>query len=302
MNYFGLDKEFSDINKAKVVIIPVPYEATTSYGKGTKNGPEAMLVASQQVELFDQEKWTTPYKIGIASHDPIFIDPVNNYTQKPFESLQNAVATVLQNQQFPIVLGGEHSLSIGSVKACANMYEDLSILHIDAHADLRSSYEDNDYSHATASYQMYKLLSKPAITQVGIRNISEGEVAWLQEEKPNINIHWSHQLQSCNWEEVVANLSQHVYLTIDVDGLDPSIMPSTGTPEPDGMTFRQLIDLIDVLCLNKTVVAADIVELAPITGLHAPDFLAAKLLYKLIGSKFQTTLTKERILIGECSK
>ena len=302
MNYFGLDQEFSDINKAKVVIIPVPYEATTSYGKGTKNGPSAVLTASQQVELFDEEKWCTPYKVGIATHEEISMEPVTNSTEKPFEKLQNAVAQVLENGQFPIVVGGEHSLSTGPVKACANKYSDLSILHIDAHADLRSSYEDNDYSHATASYQMYRLLAKPCITQVGIRNISEGEVAWLHQEKPNINIIWSHQLESCNWEEVVNTLSQNVYLTIDVDGLDPSIMPSTGTPEPDGMTFRQLTNLIDVLCLNKTVVAADIVELAPIKDLHAPDFLAAKLIYKLIGSKFQTSLTKERILKGEYSK
>ena len=163
-------------------------------------------------------------------------------------------------------------------------------MQIDAHGDLRKSYDGNPYSHASVAYHVYKALPQPLITQVGIRNISQEEVNWLEEDKPNINIFWARHQDRWNFHEIIHTLSDNVYLTIDVDGLDSSVMPSTGTPEPGGMSWYHLIELIKVLCIRKNVVGADIVELAPIANLHAPDFLVAKLLYKLIGYRYALEL------------
>jgi len=289
-NYFGLPEEFSSQKNSRAVVVPCPYEATTSYGKGTKNGPKAILEASQQVELFDDELWTEPHKIGIYSHKEIKVPPVDGKTERPFDALYQVVKPIVEFGKFPIVLGGEHSLTLGAVRACAERYPDLSVLQIDAHADCRKSYEGNPYSHASVSYHIYKNLPQPLITQVGIRNVSSEEVAWMEGEKPNINIYWARQQDRWNFQDIVATLSDNVYLTIDVDGLDGSVMPSTGTPEPGGMTWYQLMELIKVLCVRKNVVAADIVEFSPIKGLHAPDFLCAKLLYKIIGYRFALEL------------
>lgn len=289
-NYFGLPEEFSSPENSKVVIVPVPYEATTSYGKGTKEGPAAVLEASQQVELFDEELWVEPYKIGIQTLSPVEIPPVDGGTENPFHELREIVGPLIEFGKFPVIVGGEHSLILGSVAACADRYDDLSILHFDAHADCRESYEGNPHSHASVIHHIYKGLPNPMITQVGVRNISAEEIAWLEQEKPRINIFWGHNLDRWNYNEIVSTLSDNVYLTIDLDALDSGIMPSTGTPEPGGMSWYQMTDLIKLLCVRKNVVAADIVELSPIKGLHAPDFLAAKLIYKLIGYRFALEL------------
>lgn len=289
-NYFGLPEEFSNKENSKVVIVPVPYEATTSYGKGTGKGPEAVLTASQQVELFDDELWIEPHKIGIYTHDPILMDAVTAATEHPFKQLSDVISPLVETGKFPICIGGEHSLSLGPIRACAERFPDLSVLQIDAHGDLRKSYDGNPYSHATVAYHIYKALPQPLLTQVGIRNISQEEVSWMEEEKPNINIFWARNQDRWNFHEIVHTLSDNVYLTIDVDGLDSSVMPSTGTPEPGGMSWYHLIDLIKVLCIRKNVVGADIVELAPIPTLHGPDFLVAKLLYKMIGYRYALEL------------
>ncbi|HEY9869708.1 MAG TPA: agmatinase [Candidatus Obscuribacterales bacterium] len=288
--YFGLPDEYSSPENSMVAIVPVPYEATTSYGKGTKNGPSAVLEASQQVELFDDELWVEPYKVGIQTVSPVVMEPVTAETENPFHELREVIAPVIEFGKFPIIIGGEHSLSLGAVAACADRHPDLSILQIDAHADCRASYEGNPYSHASVSYHIYKGLPEPLITQVGIRNISAEEVAWMEEEKPRINIFWARHQDRWNLHEIISTLSDNVYLTIDLDGLDCGVMPSTGTPEPGGISWYQLMELVKLVCVRKNVVAADIVELAPIPGLHAPDFLAAKLVYKIIGYKFALEL------------
>ncbi len=289
-NFLGLPENFSSPENAKVMIIPVPYEATTSYGQGTARGPAAILEASQQVELFDDELWEEPFKIGIHTTEPIVMKTVDRYVPKPFEELYDQVKRLININKFPIIFGGEHSLTVGAVKACAEQYKDLSILQIDAHCDLRPEYEGNPYSHASVSYQLYHLLPKPLITQVGIRNVSAEEVRWLETEYPNVNIYWARQQERWNFQEIINTLSDNVYLTIDVDGLDPSIMPATGTPEPGGINWYQLMELVKLVCVKRNVVAADIVELSPIPGFHAPDFLAAKLAYKLIGYRFALDL------------
>lgn len=289
-NYFGLPDEFSSVENSKVIIVPCPYEATTSYGKGTKNGPKAVLEASQQVELFDEELWAEPHTIGIHTHSEVKMSPVTRKTEKPFQELYDAISPLVETSKFPIIIGGEHSLTLGAVRACADKYPNLSILQIDAHGDLRASYEGNPYSHASVSYHLYQALPQPLITNVGVRNISKEEIAWLESEEPRINIFWARHQDRWNFHEIVNTLSDNVYLTIDVDGLDSSIMPSTGTPEPGGMNWYHLTELIKVLCIRKNVVAADIVELSPIPNLHAPDFLVAKLLYKMVGYRYALDL------------
>jgi agmatinase len=288
--YFGIPDEFASAENARVSIVPVPYEATVSYGQGTSKGPEAVLEASQQVELFDDELWIEPYKVGIHTADAVRMDPVLGDNPEPFKELTQAVQPLIEFDKFPIIIGGEHSLTLGSVKACLERYPDLSILQIDAHADCRDSYEGNPYSHASISYHLYKALPQPLITQVGIRNISAGEVEWMEQEKPQINIFWARQQEKWNFQDIVNTLSDNVYLTIDIDGLDSSIMPTTGTPEPGGMTWYQTMALIKQLCIKKNVVAADIVEFAPVPNFHAPTFLVAKLIYKLIGYRFALEL------------
>ncbi len=288
--YFGLPGEYSTSENSKVAIVPCPYEATDSYGKGTKNAPAAVLLASQQVELFDDELWTEPHVIGIHTCPEVIMEPVRGEQETPFQPLYEVTNKLLNEKKFPIVIGGEHSLSLGPVRACAERYPDLSILQIGAHGDLRASYEGNPYSHASVSYHLYKTLQNPNIANVGVRNISHEEVMWLENEKPNINIFWARRMSKWNFHDIVGTLSDNVYLTIDVDGLDSSIMPATGTPEPGGMTWYQLCELIKVLCIRKNVVGADIVGLTPIEHLQAPDFLVAKLLYKIIGYRYALEL------------
>ncbi len=293
-NYFGLEPKDASPENSKVVIIPVPYEATTSYGQGTKLGPQAILDASQQVELFDDELWVEPCKVGIYTHEPVKIKPVIQKCSMPFQELFDVVNPIVEFGKFPIILGGEHSLSLGSVRACIEKYPDLSILQIDAHADLRQSYEDIYYSHACIAYHLYDTLPKPHITQVGIRNISFDEAQWLESAKPNIKTYWARNQHKWNTHEMLEGLSKNVYLTIDIDGLDSSIMPCTGTPEPGGMLWYQLMDILKLLFAHKNVIAADIVEFAPLPKFHAPDFLVAKLLYKIIGYKFASILDVKR--------
>lgn len=289
-NYFGIPEEFASSEKSRVCIVPVPYEATVSYGRGTSQGPEAIREASLQVELFDDELWIEPYTVGIQTHDPVHMTPVDGTTREPFKELRDAVAPLIEFEKFPVIIGGEHSLTLGSVQACLEKFPDLSILQIDAHADCRQEYEGNPYSHASVSYHLYHALPRPKITQVGVRNISVGEANWMNEAKPNIEIFWARNQDKWNFTDIVNTLSDNVYLTIDVDGLDSGIMPATGTPEPGGMTWYQLMELIKQLCVRKNVVAADVVEFSPIANLHAPTFLCAKLIYKLIGYRFALDL------------
>lgn len=288
--YFGLPAEYSSPENSRVTIVPCPYEATTSYGKGTAKGPEAVLEASQQVELFDDELWVEPHVVGIQTAEPVIMEAQTEEMEEPFKALQDAVAPLVEFNKFPIIVGGEHALTLGGVKACIGKYPDLSILQVDAHADLRKTYDNKVYSHACVAYHLYKTLPKPNITQVGIRNISKGEADWMEEEQPNIHIFWARHQDKWNFSDIISTLSDNVYLTIDIDGLDGAVMPATGTPEPGGMNWYQLMDLIKQLCIRKNVVAADVVEYAPIQGMHAPSFLVAKLIYKIIGYRFALDL------------
>lgn len=289
-NFLGLPERYASQASARTFIIPVPYEATTTYGKGTKNGPKAIIEASQEIELFDDELWAEPHKIGIHTTSPISMTKVSRSSKAPFKKLEETVNQLIETDKFPIILGGEHSITLGAIKGCAARYKDLSVLQIDAQANLRPEYQGNPYNRASIGYQIYEHLPNPLITQVGVRNISKEEATWLEKEHPRVNIFWARQQHKWNFQDIVDTLSDNVYLSIDLDGLESSIMPSSGNPEPGGINWYQLLELIKLVCVKRKVVAADIVELAPIKGVNAPNYLAAKAVFKLIGYRFALDL------------
>ena len=250
------------LEESEIVIIPVPYEKTTSYIKGTKNGPKEILKASLELEHFDIETKKTPKKI---------------HTLEPINSLEELSKKVKQlKDKFIISLGGEHSITFPIVK---ELPKDISILQIDAHSDLRDTFKNNKFSHACVSRRIFEINKN--LIQVGIRSLSKEEHDFIQENK--IKVFYRDKI---NNEEILNSLNEKVYITIDVDSLDPSIIPSTGTPEPNGLKYKELLELLKLIFKNKNVIGLDIVELSPIKDLHAPNYTIAKLIYKLIGYKF----------------
>ena len=264
--------EFPKYHEAKFVVLPVPYEATTSYGKGTKNGPKAIIKASEQVEGYIEELDFEPYtKAGIYTHRPLKRTEIFPIVKK-----------VLNNHKVPILLGGEHSLSIEAVRAAKDCYPDLSVLQLDAHADLRDSYLGRKDSHACT---MRRILEVCPAVQVGIRSVDIEEAEWAKGSGQWEKIVFASQLTTNNLQltTIKSNLTNQVYITIDVDVFDPSIMPSTGTPEPGGLSWLQVIEILRIVTQAKKVVGFDVVEFSPIKGFHAPDFTIAKLVYRLMG-------------------
>lgn len=283
--FLGLQPEDAvQPEKAKAVIIPFGLEASVSYGGGTDKGPKAMIEASHQVELFDEELWCEPFrKIGVATMKHF---PIQKEVKSAIEQLDGVVQSVLDEGKFPFVFGGEHSITAGSIRPFARKYKDLAILHFDAHADLRDGYDGEHYSHAAA---LRRCLDNPDITLVscGIRNISSEEVPFLEANRHRIHIYWGKDRQRWNVEEIVSHLKgRPVYVTFDVDGFDASLMPATGTPEPGGVFWEDAVKIIRAAAEVSRFVGADINELAPIEGLHSCDFLAAKLAYKILAYAF----------------
>lgn len=252
----------------KFKLIPCPHEETVSWGKGTKNGPKAIINASNYLEDFDEELLDK----SIKKSEVEISKPVTK------KALTSACSKTLRSGKIPIVLGGEHSISPNAVKAVKTAYPDLSVLHLDAHADLRDSYQGTKESHACAARRMQEIC--PVIS-VGVRSISKEEYKFAKENNLLDNIFFGNNL--LRDEEIIGKLSKNVYISFDVDVFDPGIMPSTGTPEPGGLTWLQVLNLFKKVCREKNIVGADFVELAPIKGLHAPDFMVAKLVYKLMG-------------------
>ncbi len=269
-------------------VIPAPYEETVSYGQGTGNGPAAILEAAKQVEQFDEEILIEASRL----FDSTTGNPVHGKGQRFRDDLAAATARVLSEGKIPVILGGEHSLTPAAVKAVAKQFPRLSVLQIDAHADLRDSYQGNPWSHACAMRRVLELV--PGV-QVGIRNIAKDEYDYAVQSGQLNKIHFAgncadrsglKEIRSAKDREkaikkIIDQLSDDVYVSIDVDGLDPSIMPSTGTPEPGGLHWNDLIDLLKICAKTKKIRGFDVVELAPIKGMHAPDFLCAKLVFKL---------------------
>lgn len=276
-NFGGLDAPFSDLDTAAAVILPVPYDFTVSYQPGTRWGPRAIIAASQNMEVWDDELGPT-YRKGI--HTLPDLEPTATGPEAMGERVERAVGWILDRKKIPVMLGGEHSLSGGAVRAAAARVEKLSVLQIDAHADMRDAYLDSPHSHAAV---MRRIREKVPAVSVGIRSFSEEEAAYLRAHPvPMWSTRQFRELEG-DWAPILDALTDHVYVTFDVDGLDPSIMPATGTPEPGGLDWFEAVDLLSAVSQRARIVGMDIVELAPMPGQVASDFLAARLTYRMIG-------------------
>ncbi|MCK4404013.1 MAG: agmatinase [candidate division Zixibacteria bacterium] len=276
-NFLGLPSEFTEFEKSEFVILPVPYEQTTTYQKGTRNAPAAIIAASQEVETFDEELKFEACKAGIRTQNQMEITTLG--PQRMLEKIYQATKELVNKRKKVVMVGGEHTISIGAVKAFCEKYPNLSVLQMDAHADLRDSYQENRFSHACVMRRIGELSH---FVGVGIRNLSEEEHKFIQQNK--IDVFFAQDLRNCDrWkEEALERVGSDVYLTFDLDVFDPSIMPAVGTPEPGGLLWYETMDFLKKLVYEKNLVGLDVVELCPIPGLVAPDFLAARLIYKII--------------------
>lgn len=279
ITFLNLPPEEGATDQAPYQILPVPYEQTVSYGRGCAEGPSAIIRASSEVELFDEELEDEPYRVGIGTLDPMPITAAG--PEAMVAALEKRVFELANHGKTVITLGGEHSITPGPVRAYQKLFPDLSVLQIDAHADLRDGYQDCKYSHASAMMRVRDTVK--TTVGLGIRNLSVPEFEYY---KSTDDCHLSFAYNrdgGAHWiNDNIDLLSQHVYVTIDLDGLDPSIMPAVGTPEPGGLSWDDVLAVLRRVTLRRNVVAADVVELAPISGMHAPDFVAARLVYKLI--------------------
>ena len=281
--FLGIDAELS--RSPQVIVVPFGLEKTVSYGGGTKNAPREIIKASHQVELFDEELNKEPYKeIGIKTLKPFLI---KNKIKSALDQLSKINEDILSNDKFPLVFGGEHSITPGSIKPFAKKYDEITLLHFDAHADLRESYQGEKFSHASAIKRCldYKNLK---VVSFGIRNLSKEEMDFYNENRDRIKIFWGKDKQTWDLSQLDKFFkNKNVYITFDVDGFDASIMPATGTPEPGGMLWEDVLPIIKKVCQISNVVGADINELAPIKNFDSYNFLVAKLAYKIISYSFE---------------
>jgi len=276
-NFGGLEDEFASLDSARAVVLPVPYDFTTSYQGGTRQGPDAILAASRNMELWDEELGAI-YRHGI--HTLPSVEPAAEGPEAMVDRVDRAVSWIAEQSKLPVVLGGEHSLTTGAVRALARRIPDLSVLQIDAHADMRDRYLGSPYSHACVMRRIRELV--PA-SSVGIRSLSEEEAEHLRAHPAPM---WStRQFRALGgrWEPILESLTPNVFVTFDLDGLDPAFLPATGTPEPGGLDWYEAVDLLRAVSEKSRIVGFDILELAPLPGHVASDFLAARLTYRLIG-------------------
>lgn len=278
-NYFDLPDKLSRYETAKVAVLPVPFERTTSYVKGTGQGPQAILTASHQVELYDEELGSETCDIGIASLAPVRIE--SGPVEKVLEKIDLAVARIVRDGKLPVMLGGEHSITPPAVRAVLKTYPALTVVQFDAHADLREEYDGSKWSHACAMARVLELC--PAV-QIGIRNLSKDEASLVS--RKNLPVFFAHKIrEDKGWAEAALGAigTKDVYVTFDVDAFDASCLPDTGTPEPGGLFWYEVTSFMKALARRKNIVGFDFVELCPQKGHHASDFLVAKLIYKCIG-------------------
>jgi len=281
--FLGIDNKNN--GKEKVIVIPFGLEKTVSYGGGTSKGPKEIIKASHQVELFDEDLKKEPHRnIGIKTLQPF---PIKKNILDALKQIENINKFFLNKKKFPLVLGGEHSITPGAIRPFIKKFKKICLLHFDAHADLRNSYNGNKFSHASA---IRRCLDNPNVNVIsfGIRNISLSEMQFLKKNKKRINIFWASDKSKWNlnkFKKIIKN--KNVYLTFDVDGLDSSLMPATGTPEPGGLFWDETINIIKLAAQHSNIVGADVNELSPIKGFNSYNFLAAKLVYKIISYAFE---------------
>jgi agmatinase len=276
--FAGIPQEFAAAETAKVVLIPVPYDGTSTWQKGADKGPEAFLEAAENMELYDIETGSEPYRKGIYLSQPI---TENSSPEAMVEAVYHKVKDYLLRNKTVTLFGGEHSISIGSIRAHNERFNDLSVLQIDAHADLRKTYDGSSCNHACAVYEASQTTN---LVQVGIRSMDVSEVGINDEA----NIFYAHEMAEDDYwmDKAIEALGQEVYITFDLDALDPSIMPSTGTPEPGGLFWYETLDFLKRVFDERKVVGFDIVELCPNNKERSSDFIAAKLYYKMLSYLF----------------
>jgi len=277
MTYGDLPKEYQNISKARVIILPVPFDGSSTWGKGADIGPQALIDASANMELYDIETNSEPYTIGIHTAKPL----IYKTPEEGARVTEKMVGGFMDQKKLVCLLGGEHSVSAGAIAASAKRHKNMCVLQLDAHSDMREEYHGSKYNHACVMARAKNLCP---VIQVGIRSMDISELPNIKKE----NIFYAEKIRhNPQWiKDVVARLSEEVYLTIDLDVFDPSIMPSTGTPEPGGLGWYEVIDLLREVIKQKKLVGFDVVELAPNPKEKSSDFLAAKLVYKIIAYQF----------------
>jgi agmatinase len=278
-NYAGIPDEFAKLEQAKIVLIPVPYDGTSTWQKGADKGPEAFLNASENMELYDIETETEVYKQGVFLADAI---TENASPEAMVDAVHAATKNYIKKNKFVTIFGGEHSISIGTIRAFNEMYPSLTVLQLDAHADLRKEYDGSKCNHACALYEASQTTN---LIQVGIRSMDVMETTVMDKEKT----YFAHEMAlDDTWtDSAIDQMTDNVFITIDLDAFDPSICPGTGTPEPGGMLWYETLDFLKQVFEEKNVVGFDIVELCPNKVEKSSDFLAAKLYYKMLSYKFQ---------------
>ena len=277
--YAGIGEEFSKLETSKIVLIPVPYDGTSTWQKGADKGPEAFLNASENMELYDIETETEVYRQGVYLADPV---TENSSPEAMVDAVHKETKKYIKKNKFVTIFGGEHSISIGTIRAFNEMYPSLTVLQLDAHADLRKEYEGSTCNHACAVYEASQTTN---LIQVGIRSMDVIETTVMDKEKT----YFAHEMAiDDTWmDSAVDQMTENVFITIDLDAFDPSIMPSTGTPEPGGLLWYETLEFLKQVFAEKNVVGFDIVELCPNKIDKSSDFLAAKLYYKMLSYKFE---------------
>ncbi|WP_296637205.1 agmatinase [Polaribacter sp.] len=278
--FAGIPQEFGNLSTSKIVVIPVPYDGTSTWQKGADKGPQAFLDAAENMELYDIETDSEVYKEGVYLADAII---ENSSAEAMVDVVHNVTKKYINRNKFVTVFGGEHSISIGTIRAFNECFNNLSVLHIDAHADLRKEYEGSAYNHACAVYEANNTTN---LLQVGIRSMDISEKRNMNPDK----VFFAHEMSvNEDWmDDVIDQLTENVFITFDLDALDPSIMPSTGTPEPGGLFYYETLEFLKSVFDQRNVVGFDMVELCPNENEKSSDFLAAKLFYKMLSYKFSS--------------
>ncbi len=276
--YAGIPEEYTRLENAHVVLIPVPYDGTSTWGKGADKGPDAFLEASENMELYDIETQSEVYKMGIFLADPV---TENTSPESMVDAVHQKTKEYILRNKFVTLFGGEHSISIGSIRAFNECYDNLSVLHIDAHADLRKEYMGSPFNHACA---VYEASLRTNLVQVGIRSMDKSEVQLMDQEK----VFYAHEMAENDYwmDNVIEALGETVFITFDLDAFDISVLPATGTPEPGGLLWYETLEFLRRIFAEKQVVGFDIVELCPSPAHPASAFAAAKLYYKMLSYKF----------------
>jgi agmatinase len=282
--FAAIPADRADHATARIAVLPVPYDGTVTWHRGAARGPEAIIEASQHMELFDEALRVTPAALGIATEPPV---DVTGEPKDVLERVESRVTDILARGAFPVLLGGEHSVTVGAVHACVRERSEISVLVLDAHADLRNEYEWEPLSHACTVARIREAVS--STVQVGVRSMSSPEAERIRDE--GIQVVMAPEARGMrDWDDVLMHLKANVYVSVDVDVFDPSVVPHTGTPEPGGLDWYDVVSLLEAVFGSRNVVGCDVVELSPADGGHASDFTCARLAYRMMGLRFRDEL------------